>query len=801
MASSDVWPAPEHQATGPLAGIRVLDLSAFAVGPWAACLLGALGADVVKVDPVYGDHIRAVKPTRKGEATTYTICNLGKRNIELDLKEPAHRRQAQQMASVADIVLENSREGAMSRLQMDYPTLRRFNPQLVYVASSSFGSTGPLATVGSTDPQGQAFSGFVDIQGARGGQPEFLRYFAAIDLGTSLYLAQAALIGVYWRDRTGRGCEIKTSQMEGAMALQMSRIAEHLVAGQTPTPLGSESAAFAPSAAYACRDKRHLNVSAHDDRTWRRLCDALGVAGLADDPRFASNRLRVEHRADLNRLLGQYFLEADTTWWRQQLDARRVPNSVQLALDDLMRNSGPGVLTQHLMTLPHPTDGTMQAVKPIWDFERTPARYGPAPVPGQHNDLFRADSGGDDWSRDDLVVADDESTEAPLEGVSVVEISQGLSGPYCGLLAAELGATVTKVEPEHGDFSRDWAPAVEGGVSAAFAGLNRGKILLRASGRPDRDDAVRAAIAGADVVVVDDDVVDFGFTAVDDLLAALDVPDSAIVCRVNAVGRNEDGSSVPATELELQALTGLNRYVGALDEAPIRVGADIVSTISGAVSLQAVLAGLIEREKSSRGQRVDVSSVRSMLAVLCVMVAALDKPEEWGGFHCLAAAYPRDYGVTTSDGAISFSSPKRSDAEWVALCDELGAGQLGRAERYATDALRTPRSKELNRELSMFTGKLDKQSVLEATHRHGGLGVAVQSYQELFAHPQALAMDVVEVTGDHEWLAAPWRLNGKRPQIAHGVVPPHARETTDGDSASAIPSDFSTSPSVTPTDL
>lgn len=203
------------------------------------------------------------------------------------------------------------------------------------------------------------------------------------------------------------------------------------------------------------------------------------------------------------------------------------------------------------------------------------------------------------------------------------------------------------------------------------------------------------------------------------------------------------------------------------------MGADIVSTISGAVALQAVLAGLVERQRSGRGQQVDVSAVRSMLAVLCVMIAALDKPEEWGGFHCLAAAYPRDNGVTTSDGAISFSAPKRSDAEWVALCEDLGAEPLGRDERYATDALRTPRSKELNRDLSAFTRELDRRTVLEATHRHGGLGVPVQSYADLFAHPQAGATDVVDVADGHRWLAAPWRLNGKRPHLTDRAYPPN----------------------------
>src|ERR1700743_1418070 len=114
MTREPRWTSPTAITSGPLAGYRVLDLSAFAVGPWATCLLADLGADVVKIDPLYGDHIRNVKPSRHGEGTTYSVCNLGKRNIELDLKDPAHRRIAHELAAESDVVVENSREGAMA---------------------------------------------------------------------------------------------------------------------------------------------------------------------------------------------------------------------------------------------------------------------------------------------------------------------------------------------------------------------------------------------------------------------------------------------------------------------------------------------------------------------------------------------------------------------------------------------------------------------------------------------------------------------------------------------------------------
>jgi crotonobetainyl-CoA:carnitine CoA-transferase CaiB-like acyl-CoA transferase len=766
------WVPLRARRSGPLAGYRVLDLSAFAVGPWAASLLATLGADVVKVDPPYGDHIRHVKPARYGEGTTYTVCNLGKRDIELDLKTESHRELVHRLAAECDVVIENSREGAMDRLGVGYAALSAINPAIVYCASSSFGSTGPMATVGSTDPQGQAFSGFVSIQGDDGGDPEFLRYFAAVDLGTSAYLAQAALAGLHHRNRTGRGCVVKTSQMEGALALQTTRIAEHLVAGASPGPLGSGSAAFAPSRAYRCRDSRDIAVSAPDDRAWQRLCTALELPELAADPRFATNRDRTGRRAELDELLERRFATADSTWWRGRLAARGVAHATEQVLDDVMRDTGAALLTERLATVDHPVQGRMRVPGPPWRFARTPAGQTIAPLPGQDTAAFLdpSDTGTDGEAHHRPVPAGTPpaavgDADLPMSGLKVVEIGQGVATPYCGWLLAALGADVTKAEPPGGDRARHWAPVADGtDQSAAFRALNRGKRLTGLDPL-----ALGSALADADVVIADTALDDYdaedGGALRERITAA--VGDSTVLCWVSEVAPGH-----PATELEVQALAGLTRYLGSIGEAPVRVGADLATTLAGAFGVQAVLAALIERQTSGRGQTVEVCALDGLLAVLSVMVAALDDPAEWGGFHCLAAAYPRDHGVPTSDGAISFSAPRRSDEAWRALCAELGADAVADDENFRTDAQRTPKSKELNRELAKYTVAFTTATVLEATHRHGGLGVPLQGYRQVFAHPQVEAMDVHDTAGGFDALAAPWRIDGHRPHV--GAAPADA---------------------------
>lgn len=763
------WPKSDHQPSGPLAGIRILDLSAFAVGPWAGALLAALGADVVKIEPTYGDHIRNVRPTKRGEPTTYTVSNMGKRSITLDLKDPDAHRAALSLGSLADVVLENSRAGAMKRLGLDFDAIAAVNPRVVYCSSSSFGSEGPMAPVGSTDPQGQAFSGFVSINGTEGEDPEFLRYSAAVDLSTSSYLVQACLLGLHWRERNGRGCNVTTSQFEGAMAVQVTRSAEFLTTDALPVPLGSGTAAFAPSSAVECRDHRYLALSAATPDEWVRLCRALGRPELLEDERFCTNRERVAHRHELVEIIEGIFREKDLAWWRYLLRGTGVPHAEYANLDDVVSGASNAPVGARLTAVEHPAGGTIRVGSVPWAFSRTPARFSVSPIPGQDQADFITPAS--EFMQDATSVPIPAVGEEipPLEGVRVVELAQGISGPYCGWLMACAGAEVLKLEPSSGDFLRHHEPPTPAGSSAAFAAINSGKrSAVLPEGELGRQMLV-SLLGAADVVIVGERC---GSDAVDDAWIDAHIGAATVLCRTSARG---DG--VAATELEVQALSGLTRYLGAVMDAPIRMGADLGHVLAGSFLCQGALAALVERSTSGLGQTVETTALGSLAAVGSVMIAAVDGPDEWEGFHCRAAAYSRDGGVKTATGQIAFSSPRRSDEDWRAFCVSVSAGELGDNPVYATDKLRTPRSKELNRDLSRYTREIAREVVLEAAARHGALAVPVQRYDEVFAHPQVNAIDALTATADGHRLAPPWRINGRRPHPTSGV--PHLGAHSD----------------------
>lgn len=367
---------------GALSGIRVADFSSFAVGPWAGTLLGAMGADVIKVENPGGDPLRAVMPRKHGYPTTSTTVNLNKRSVILNLKDAEQNRLALTLAARADVLIENYRAGVMSRLGLGYDVVSAENTGLIYCSSGSFGPRGPMARVGSTDPQGQAFSGFASLNGPPGVKAEINRHHAYIDMTTSFYLVQAILAALYHRQRSGRGQHIQTSQMHAAIALQTSRLGHYFATGKAPGPMGSAVPHVVPSQAFRARDGRWINVSVVTPGQWSALCAALGRPELATDLRFATNAARVEHRAELVEILEAAIADAEGTFWLGRLEGAGVPCSSYLEYEDLLQH-------EHFRASPVLQEVTLPDDTPLltsglpWRFETLETRMSPAPEPGQ----------------------------------------------------------------------------------------------------------------------------------------------------------------------------------------------------------------------------------------------------------------------------------------------------------------------------------------------------------------------------------------------------------------------------------
>jgi crotonobetainyl-CoA:carnitine CoA-transferase CaiB-like acyl-CoA transferase len=378
----------------PLDGIRVFDLTVAAVGPWATKLLGAMGADVIKVEAPGGDQLsHAVPPRIKGNSVLYISANHNKRMIELDLKQEADRAIALRILEKSDVFVNNMRPGAVERLGLGHEVVAKVNPRIIYVLASAYGRSGPMATEAGVDPTVQAFCGWCSITGPEHGRGEMFRHLAHIDLTTATTITQAVLEALIARERTGKGQRIEIEMLTAAMALQTTRLAEYFATSAQPRPLGSASPTTAPHQAFECADKQFVAIGVERDEQWPAFCRAMKLPELIADQRFASNPMRVRNRAALVEILEKRFKSKPAAWWMIRLTNEKVPNGPMMSFDQLRYH--PQVRhNEHIVEIDTPHWGRLNVDGLPWQFSRTPA--GPIRAggkPGEHTAEVLAELG------------------------------------------------------------------------------------------------------------------------------------------------------------------------------------------------------------------------------------------------------------------------------------------------------------------------------------------------------------------------------------------------------------------------
>lgn len=290
-----------NQKDLPLAGIRVAEFGQFIAAPGAAMLLADLGADVIKVEALRGDSARRFDGTST-QSPMFLAYNRGKRAMALDLRKPDGIDAARRLALSCDVVLHNARPGSMESLGLDAATLRAARPELIHASVTGFGTRGPSRLRPGLDIAAQAESGMMSVTGEAGGQPLKVG-FALIDAATALATSNAIMAALFRRFRTGLGETIETSLLTVGVHLQAQIWAEYQCSGALPVRSGNSQPKAAPAADVIAVADGHIVLSAYLDEHWTRLCTAIGQPALAQDPRFASNPLRVQNRPAMLAIL------------------------------------------------------------------------------------------------------------------------------------------------------------------------------------------------------------------------------------------------------------------------------------------------------------------------------------------------------------------------------------------------------------------------------------------------------------------------------------------------------------------
>lgn len=370
--------------TGPLDGIRVLDLSQGAAGPTCGMLLGEMGADVVKLEPPDGEWGRGLGPPFIGDtAAAFAGLNRNKRGIAVDLKRPGAVELVLGLARRSDVVIESFRPGVADRLGIGYAAMRAVNPGLIYVAISAFGQDGPWRDRPGVDGVVQAMSGLMSVTGTDGG-PQVKVGVPAADMTGGFFAVQAVLAALYSRERTGQGQRADVSLLGSLLAFQMVPLTMYLASGDPPKRLGSAAPYAAPNETFPTRDG-HVMVAAYTPQRWPQLCDAIGRPELATDPRFDTNPKRVRGRDALREVLDPVFRERTTAEWVDRLDAADVLCGPVLTYPELVAErhvTGSAAM----ITTDHPQVGRVQTVAGPIRLSATPTIAGPpAPMLGEHS--------------------------------------------------------------------------------------------------------------------------------------------------------------------------------------------------------------------------------------------------------------------------------------------------------------------------------------------------------------------------------------------------------------------------------
>jgi len=394
MSQSTVKPgraatAGAHGAPRPpaLAGIRVLDFSHQAAGPWATSLLGDLGADVIKVEkPGRGDGIRyaGAEGFEIGSLNFWGL-NRSKRGIALDFMIPEGRDLVLRMIDRFDVVLENFRPGVMDRHGIGYEALAARNPRLIYCAITAFGPTGPMAQKPGMDLILQATGGIMGVTGEGGDRPPVKAAPPVADISTGIYAAYAVAAALFERERSGAGQKIEINMLDSVISLLSDVALKVRVEGRDIPPFGSGHPDIVPYQAFKARDGYFI-IACLTNAFWKRLPGAIGHPELLDDPRFVRMQDRVRHKAELVEIMNRIFAEQDMAHWIARIEAADIPTCKVNSVKEVFEMPQIAV-NQTLVKVPHPTRGTMEILNTPIRMQGSPSTVTRgAPGLGEHTD-------------------------------------------------------------------------------------------------------------------------------------------------------------------------------------------------------------------------------------------------------------------------------------------------------------------------------------------------------------------------------------------------------------------------------
>jgi formyl-CoA transferase len=387
--------------TGPLKGIRVIDLSRIVVGPYCTMVLGDMGADVIKVEtPGTGDETRMWGPPFKGgESAYYISLNRNKRSLTLNIKKEKGNEILRKLIAQSDVLVENYRLGTMEKFGFGYESLKKINPRLIYCNITGYGKTGPLAHEAGVDIVVAAEAGLIGITGEKNGPPAKVGV-AITDILTALFAQGAIANALYYRERTGKGQCIDLSLFESQVATLFNMSSSYLISGEIPQRWGLSHASIVPYRGYKTKDEEYILVAVTSEKMWEKFCKVIGREELIRDPKYDENKKRVINRKELIPQLEKIIAAKASEEWLVEFKKVGIPCGRVNTMDRVF--SHPQIEPRNMVVeIEHPTADKIKLVGIPVKYSETPGTIRlPPPLLGQHTREILSDLLG--YSADEI---------------------------------------------------------------------------------------------------------------------------------------------------------------------------------------------------------------------------------------------------------------------------------------------------------------------------------------------------------------------------------------------------------------
>jgi crotonobetainyl-CoA:carnitine CoA-transferase CaiB-like acyl-CoA transferase len=754
-------------ATGPLTGVRIVDLTSIVMGPFATQVLGDLGADVIKVEPPGGEALRSNGPARNpGMSALFLHSNRNKRSAVLDLKTDAGRESLLALVKTADVLVHSNRADAMGRLGLDPDVLKRGNPALIICAIAGFGDDGAYAGRPALDDLVQAHAALPDLARRVGGHAHYVPIFLARI--SALYAVQAVIAALMRCRQTGAGAEIQVPMFETLAHLVLS---DHLYGRTFDPPIGKEGyvRALAPERRPYTTSDGYLCANIYNDTHWKRFCDVVGAPELKSDARFYDMRSRTENFGALCAFITEKLSTRTTAEWVRILDAADIPAMPLHSLESLMQD--PHLRESGFLTMvEHPTEGRMLSVGIPTSWSASPPSVRrQAPGLGEHTREVLAEAAAP-VRRTAAAGGAQDCDRPPLAGIRVLDLTSVVLGPYATQLMAEQGADVIKIEPPKGDGFRHNGPARHPGMSAMFLNVNRNKRsvvldLKQASGK----EALLRLVRTADVLVFNvrpRAMARLGLTY--EAVAA--VNPAIIYCSATGYGQAGPYAAKPAYDELIQGAAALPWLEMQILGQPQYVPMLISDRTAGLTLLYSVLAALYHRQQTGKGQAVEVPMFETMAQLVLadhLGAATFDPPLGEPGYR---RALTKNRGpYRTRDGYLSVSTIQ--DRHWKRFCAAVGNEALADDPRFSNQATRVRNSGVLCEVVSAILAGESNETWLGRFGRAEVPAAALNTLEGLIADPHLNSKGFVR------WIDHP--TEGRLRALAHPVMWKGARPLSE----------------------